>query len=989
MADNSREKLIEWPRMQTSIRQRWPEIRALFEAALTRPRATRESFVALQAASDPQLCSAVLALLRNEPEEEAHTLGEDYSPNAVSADGDAPARLGNYRLLRPLGRGGMGVVWLAEQAQPQRLVALKLIAGEAHAIALTRFKREASALALLAHPGIAQVYEAGAAEGRPFLAMEYVDGQPLTPAAAPLDRRARLSLLVRIADAVAHAHARGVIHRDLKPSNILVTADGHPKVLDFGIAALTCAAAEPLTATGTLLGTPSYMSPEQATGQAGNDPRIDVYALGVIGYELLCDRLPIAVAGMGPLEALRALAQQTPLPLSRIDASLRGDLETVIAKALAREPALRYANAGAFADDLRRFLDHEPVAARPPSRWRRLLLFGKRNPALLGLGLTSVLVLIVGALVSLWFALGQSRERERAESALAESHATLDALQRVFSAGNPVVAGQPEVSFRAVLNSAFEQLSSAPESVQASVGFALADALAGLGDNEAALLQFERVEQLAERTGDDGLRLHAGLRQADLLIEYQPPASSTAILDRLMRDPEAAEDPLVRVALLVLRARANNYFGRITSFKRDLTAAVALWPPPIAARDQRLAAEIEIQLLHGQMLAAEYMANDSRTLAALGPQANAMVARLTPILGAEHPWLIELRVHARSLAELGQQTAHWAVELSREVDTRMSELGPSHPAIVSRVSIGLWLDSTPDAPAHLSLVRQALKVIRALPLESRWRLRMAGWLARDQNTRGLEGMLTVDEFRAMESAHCGPDRPLDYDCVVLVDATMLRLQGDGRTEEAIAHVRGALRRETAGMEPLVRAYLLQSLTGILRESGQFDAAAEANDQVIAVMKMDTEQGPEERALRILGAIWNYRPNHCERALAELRPLLPILTQLSTVAPDVLARLQSTCEVRAGEDPARAIARMDEQWLAAQRLPADSAVRLEIVLGYLEIFDVLKDEARFRQWAGELQKLEQAGVRVSQLLTGLHPWVLKARAFYLPKPPDAP
>lgn len=244
------------------ILQRWPEVRALFEMALTIPRAERVAYVRKRA--DEWLAERVLEMLEGQPTEVPSTQAD--APTGVAA-GSAlrsnPA-LDDYRIVRQLGQGGMGVVFLAEQAQPRRLVAIKLLAGTISEQTIARFRREADLLARLSHPGIAQIYELGHdRNGTPFLVMEYADGRHLDDYARSLDRAGRLRLLARIADAVEHAHSRGVVHRDLKPSNILVDADGHPKILDFGIGYLFDGG-ESLTATGAVLGTPAYMSPEQA-----------------------------------------------------------------------------------------------------------------------------------------------------------------------------------------------------------------------------------------------------------------------------------------------------------------------------------------------------------------------------------------------------------------------------------------------------------------------------------------------------------------------------------------------------------------------------------------------------------------------------------------------------------------------------------------------------------------------------------------------------
>lgn len=406
--------------MKTALRERWPEVRALFEAAIEMPRSERAGYLAAHA-PDADVCAAVAALLAGE---------ETLAPVTCAGPLSGSHRLAGYLILRVLGQGGMGVVYLAEQMRPRRLVAIKMIASHPDAAAIARFRREADLLARLSHPGIAQVIELAAdAAGKPFLAMEFVDGKALTEYAAALDARARVELLARVADAVEHAHARGIVHRDLKPSNILINAEGQPKVLDFGIASLSGGTLETLTATGTLLGTPAYMSPEQARAESGVDARSDVHALGAIGYELLAQRLPLPVAGLAPLQALRVIGEQTPLPLGRIDRRLRGDLERVIGCALEREPALRYASAGALADDLRRYLDCVPIRARRSSWARRVWLYARRHRALA----TAIVITVSGVLTSLGVALV---ERQQALRSAAEARAMRDFTLGLFASAN-------------------------------------------------------------------------------------------------------------------------------------------------------------------------------------------------------------------------------------------------------------------------------------------------------------------------------------------------------------------------------------------------------------------------------------------------------------------------------------------------------------------------------------------------------------------------
>jgi predicted Ser/Thr protein kinase len=292
-----------------------------------------------------------------------------------------PERIAGLRILRVLGRGGMGVVYEAEQELPRRRVALKVLPGALDPAALKRFERECEALGRLAHPSIARLFQAGRTEaGEPFLVMELVEGRPL--ADRMLDAlwpvRERLAFFAELCEAVAAAHAAGVVHRDLKPGNVLVDGAGRPKVVDFGLALLREGAASRVTLPGAALGTLAWASPEQLRGRQ-IDARADVWSLGVLIFELLTGRRPFREAEGDVAALVRAVSEdEAPAP-SRHDAALRGDLDAIVARALARNPARRYPDAAALADDVRRHLDRRPISARPISRAARAARFVWRH----------------------------------------------------------------------------------------------------------------------------------------------------------------------------------------------------------------------------------------------------------------------------------------------------------------------------------------------------------------------------------------------------------------------------------------------------------------------------------------------------------------------------------------------------------------------------------------------------------------------------------
>jgi serine/threonine protein kinase/tetratricopeptide (TPR) repeat protein len=390
----------------------------------------------------------------------------ETEPSIPGTDGVPPRRpalteIPGYEILGELGRGGMGVVYLACQLGLKRLVGLKVILAGPHAdpAQLARFKAEAEAVARLRHPNIVQIYEVGEHAGLPFFSVEYMDGGSLDRQlhGTPLPPRQAAALLETLARAMAVAHQHGVIHRDLKPANILLQrkseiqnpkseepipqsntaasdfgfriSDFEPKVTDFGLA--KCQDAAGHTQAGALLGTPSYMAPEQAAGRApAVSTATDVYGLGAILYELLTGRPPFKAATI--LDTLEQVRTQEPVPPSRLQPAVPRDLETVCLRCLHKDPARRYAGAAALADDLRRFLEDRPVLARPVGQAERLWRWCRRNPLVAGLSALLVLVLAgaLAGLTLLWLRADAAAGAAAAEGRRARGHAEAARLQQ-------------------------------------------------------------------------------------------------------------------------------------------------------------------------------------------------------------------------------------------------------------------------------------------------------------------------------------------------------------------------------------------------------------------------------------------------------------------------------------------------------------------------------------------------------------------------------
>ncbi|MFY9345916.1 MAG: protein kinase [Planctomycetota bacterium] len=364
--------------------------------------------------------------------------------------------IAGFRLLRRIGQGGMGVVYEAEQDNPRRRVALKLMQPSLGTERLRRFELEGAVLGRLHHPNIAQIFTCGTFRGalgdQPFLVMELIDGVDLRTHAgrAKLGLPERLALFAQVADGVHHAHGRGVVHRDLKPDNVLVDSLGTAKVLDFGVARAKDSSLDltsMATRAGELIGTLSYMAPEQLAGNPDAiTARSDIYSLGVMLYELLSNRLPHEVAGLPIAAAIHILTDEPPAPLARLDARLRGDLATIVAKAMGRDPARRYATAADFAADIRRHLEHRPIQARPASITYRVRTMVRRNRGLAtGLG-AAFAAMLLGLGATVWQAQARGVERDRAlrQTYSANVIAAGDAIARAeFAAGRAFLEAAP------------------------------------------------------------------------------------------------------------------------------------------------------------------------------------------------------------------------------------------------------------------------------------------------------------------------------------------------------------------------------------------------------------------------------------------------------------------------------------------------------------------------------------------------------------------
>jgi hypothetical protein len=502
----------------------------LLDAALDQPAESRAAWLDGLAPQHAHLLPRLRGLLARLDDVESRNFLVSLPPLEPEADPDGNAvgtRVGPYRLERRIGAGGMGSVWLARRADGlfERAVALKLPhRGMFGADLAERMSRERSILATLEHPHIARLYDAGlTADGQPFLALEYVEGLPIDEycRANHLALEPRLRLFLQVADAVAAAHARLIVHRDLKPANIMVTREGYVRLLDFGIAKLLDQAAEPasgLTQLSMHALTPDYASPEQILGQPVTIAA-DVYSLGVVLHELLTGARPYKLErnSRGALED--AILEAEPVRPSATEApqarALRGDLDTIVLKALHKKPEDRYPTVNAFADDIRRHLGGLPVLAQPDSAWYRTSRFVRRNRLAVGASVVVALALVGAAVAATVGFLHARSAEQRALAEAATSREVARFLVDLFKISDPGEARGNTVTAREMLDRAAlridAELASSP-SVRAELQHTIGEVYGKLGLYNRAL-ELAQASLAMRRAGNDPLNVAGGLEQ--------------------------------------------------------------------------------------------------------------------------------------------------------------------------------------------------------------------------------------------------------------------------------------------------------------------------------------------------------------------------------------------------------------------------------------------------------------------------------------------
>ena len=491
---------------------RFNRIMEIFSACTDLPVSEHKRFLDRTCGDDSAMREEIRGMLAHD--QQAH-LDESHSSAPLRAMIDSalfqatdqsrvPESIGSFRIIREIGRGGMGIVYEGEQNDPKRRIAIKVVPGLASTEHRRRIRQEAQALALIESSGVARIYESGVAEvfgaTTPYIVMELIEGLSIDQWVHAHDLRIddRLVLIARVADAIQAAHGRGVIHRDLKPSNISVVdqqdGPGQPKVLDFGIAQLLSADFTAISLSGAQsspMGTLQYMSPEQIQGDRNLvDSRSDIYALGLIAYELLSGHKALDMSDATFASVAAKLTNERPKALGSLNRSLRGDIEVVVSKAMEKEPGRRYQTMEAFAADLRRIFANEPIQARAPSLLYSATKFVRRNRA------ASMSVAVISVLLILGLTrIGIERGRAFTESQTSETVSSF--IVEMLQSIDPNVSMGNEVSVREVLDRAAErikvgELDDQPK-IQSRLRIVLAQVYNALGDFGSATLQYNEA----------------------------------------------------------------------------------------------------------------------------------------------------------------------------------------------------------------------------------------------------------------------------------------------------------------------------------------------------------------------------------------------------------------------------------------------------------------------------------------------------------------
>ncbi len=809
----------------------WERIKDVLADALELDPPARAAYLDQACAGDARLRTEVDELL-----DANETPALDASRPALTyLEPQAPpvgARLGGYTLTRVIGEGGMGRVYEATQERPHRTVAVKVLRpGRMSPSAERRFLWEVEALGRLDHPAIARVFDAGVEEGEvggaiPWFAMERIGGRTLLAATEErgLGREARMRLFLDVCAGVAHAHGRGIIHRDLKPENILVEEDGRPRILDFGIARPTEQTATGITLDGEVLGTLAYMSPEQLSGDSNSvDVRSDVYSLGVILYRLLTGVAPIPLDDESLPRAALQLSQRDATPAGRHDPSLRGDLETVLATALAREPSLRYASVDHFATDVRCVLENKPITARPATALHQLKLFARRHRKFVALSAFTLLALLGGFIGTSVGLVRAERARERAEQDRDRARRTNRFVSRMLASADPEEDGR-DMRVVDVLDRASDELEAdgtleAP--VRGALHLTLGETYGQLGFTDKALAHLEAsLEQFRASAGesDEGV-LEARSALCDLYIETEQRERAEEEARAVELAVTQLDDPPAWLANRPLELRAN-----LSWDAGDAELTIRLYEELLERWSREGDAGLDSAERARNNLAVALMQIDRFEEAeALYEES---VAARTALSGPTHPITLRVRMNqAMAVAAMGRPLECEAILTEIEPAARAAWGEDHYEYQTLRHNIASTLMTLERSDEALAIFEQVLehrlrRFGRAHPDVMRTRNNIA--VAAMNLERFETARVELEELVAVMRAEPGID-PLQI--LVLESNLASALSGSGNRDEAAALSRRVLAEFEELVGPSHFRCLLErnNLAVLLMEMGDADA----------------------------------------------------------------------------------------------------------------------------------------------------------------------
>jgi len=857
--------------------ERWREINRVYHLARDLDRHARVRFVKKACAGNKPLERGVLSLLEHADETGSFleeppvaVVGKTLATPAGASETEAsprvplPAAIGSYRVIRLLGEGGMGIVYEAEQEQPRRLVALKVIKpGFATGPRLRRFENEAHALGRLQHPGIAQIYAAGTADSglgpQPYFAMELIRGLSLQEYARAnsLNIRQRLALMVKICDAVQHAHERGLIHRDLKPGNILVDETGQPKVLDFGVARVMDSEqpATRETYLGQIIGTLAYMSPEQVLADPLQvDTRSDVYSLGVILYELLAGRLPYKVSDRQLHVALRTIREDDPTSLSSINRDYRGDVETIAGKALEKDKARRYSSAAELAADIQRYLEDQPIAARAPSSAYQIQKFARRHKALVA-GVAAVFVVLTGGIVA---------STSQAIRANREGRAALQARDRA-SAAQRAATQERDRALKAERTATSER-------------------------NRALAAEAQVVEQrdrvlLEKKRADDAA---AAAQAVNNFLENDLLAQASA---RVQSRPDTKPDPdlKVRTALDRAAARIQGKFDRQPNVEASIRQTIGkayfdLGVYPEAQAQLARAVELRRRVLgpdQPDTLSSMNELADAYRAQAAYSQAEPLLTKVLEtrrrVLGEEDPATLA-SMNALANLYLNQGKYKQAEPLLvKALDVQRRVLGPDHPDTLASLHD---LADTYEEEGKLGqaerLAIQALEARRRVlgeehPQTAR-SMNLLGWLYREEgNLAQAETLLS--EAVAVQRRVLGEEHS---DTLTSMNNLAVVYRGEGKYAQAEAVYTRVLeiRRRVLGAEHANTLISMNNLAVLYGYEGKFAQAEPLYSEALDIQRrlLGEENPTTLHFMANLGALYRSEGKYAQAEAALTRSL---------------------------------------------------------------------------------------------------------------------